>query len=95
MIHVNLFLRLNNYGIKQISDKSINKIVPDNKEVTDFRIVAEHFNNHFYYIVEKHVTGSELKQHPFIPTNYVNNMSMVKYQIKHTFQFLKEVVNLS
>ena len=37
MIHVNLFLRLNNYGIKQISDKSINKIVPDNKEVTDFR----------------------------------------------------------
>ena len=89
MIHVNLFLRSNNYGIEQISDKSINKIVHDNKEVTDLKIVAEHFNNHLSYIVEKHVADSELKQHPFIPTNYLNNMSKVNYQIKHTFKFLK------
>ena len=83
MIHVNLFLRLNNYGIKQISDKSINKIVPDNKEVADFRIVAEHFNNHFYYIVEKHVTGNKTyfsipqKSREFV-IKYLNTMPIKK-----------------
>ena len=54
-------------GIKQTSDKSINKIVHDNKEVTDFKIFAELFNNHFSSIVEKYVTDSDFKQYPFIP----------------------------
>ena len=62
MIHVNLFFRLNNYGIKQISDKSINKIVHDNKEVTDFKIVAEYFSNHLSYIVILNLNNTRLFQ---------------------------------
>ena len=55
-------------SIKQTSDKSINKIVHDNKEVTDFKIIAELFNNHFFSIVEKYVTDSDFKQYPFTLT---------------------------
>ena len=58
----------NELGIKQTSDKSINKIVHDNKEVTDFKLIAELFNNHFSSIMEKYVTDSDFKQNPFIPT---------------------------
>ena len=58
----------NDLGIKQTSDKSIDKIVHDNKEVTDFKIIAELFNNDFFSIVEKYVTDSDVKQYLFIPT---------------------------
>ena len=58
----------NELGIKQTPDKSINKIFHDNKEVTDFKIIAELFNNHFSPIMEKYVTDSDFKQYPFIPT---------------------------
>ena len=47
---VSLFKEL---GIKQKSDKSTNKIVHDNIEVTDFKIIAELFNNLLSSIVEK------------------------------------------
>ena len=47
---VSLFKEL---GIKQKSDKSTNKIVHDNIEVTDFKIIAELFNNQMSSIVEK------------------------------------------
>ena len=84
----------NEIGIKQTSDKLINKIVHDNKEVTDFKIIAELFNNHFSSIMEKYVTDSDFKQYPNISTK-LNNMSIVKYQLTHTLKFLKSVVNLS
>ena len=63
-----LFSLFKELGIKQTSDKSINKIIHDNKEVTDFKIIAELFNNHFSSLVEKYVTDSECKQYQFIPT---------------------------
>ena len=58
----------NELGIRQTSDKSIIKIVHDNKEVTDLKIIAELFNNHFSSTMEKYVTDSDFKQYPFIPT---------------------------
>ena len=66
---VSLFKELGN---KQTSDKSVNKIGHDNREVTDFKIIAELFNNHFSLIVEKYVTDSDFKQYQFIPTKYVD-----------------------
>ena len=79
---VSLFKEL---GIKQTSDKSINKIGHDNKEVTDFKIIAELFNNHFSLIVEKYVTDSDFKQYQFIPTKYVDG----KVPIKTLFEILQ------
>ena len=84
----------NELGIKQTSDKSINTIVHDNKEVTGFTIIAKLFNNYFSSIMEKYVTDSDFKQHPFIPSNvkqYVDS----KVKLTHTLKFFKSVVNLS
>ena len=67
----------NELSIKQTSDKSINKMFHDNKDVTnlvsrrfdkqmdkiDLKIIAELFNNYFSPIVEEYVTDSEFKQY--------------------------------
>ena len=82
----------NELGIKQTSDKSINKIVHDNKEVTDFKIIAELFNNHFSSIMEKYVTDSDFKQYPFIPTKV---KQYVDSKVPMNTYFLESVVNLS
>ena len=85
---VSLFKEL---GIKQTSDKSINKIIHDNKEVTDFKIIAELFNNHFSSLVEKYVTDSECKQYPFIPTKlkqYVDGKVPLKWIMIFVIKYL-------
>ena len=79
---------LKKLGIKQTSDKSINKIVHDNKEVTDFKIIAELFNNHFSSIVGKYVTDSDFKQYPFIPTKLKQYVD-VKVPNKTYFEILQ------
>ena len=84
---VSLFKEL---GIKQRSDKSINKIVHDNKKVTDFKKFAELLTT-TPLLLWRNMSLTVISNN----IHLLHNMSMVKYHIKHTLIFLKLVVNLS